>query len=360
MRFRRELVGAILCFANAVAAQEPRGILRGIVRDDAGQPVRDAVVALDPETAPRQARTDAQGQFQFPNVAQGPHELVVARLGYRPYRTTIQVGADGAQVTVELRRAPVQLDTIAVRATRPGLFGLVATRGMELLPHEPRVLAGAIVEVINTSFRATTGRDGRFSLPQLGEGSYSVLVRLDRYQSRMVPVYVPPDGGIEVSIVLDSTVAEYQKRDDDALRGISLRQRLAVNPSAFVGMHELRATEAPSLREALRVTPSTLFRGIVVRDDITCVYINGQPRPGMAASDIPIDDVEAVEVYGAMVGGVPTAQLAPWARDTFCGSGRRPGPDSQATDRPRGERAPRTVVGDNIARVIVVWTRGRR
>lgn len=214
--------------------------------------------------------------------------------------------------------------------------------------------------MLNSPFRATTAGDGRFSLPDLGEGAWSVLVRIDRYQSRIVPAYVPRDGGVEITVVLDSTIADYQRRDDDQLRGISERLRNAVNPSTLVGTQELLESGMKDVNGALRFTPATLSRGMVLRDDVTCVYMDGVPRPGMTAKEIPVDDVQAVEVYGATTRPLPLMQLAPWPKGTFCGTGRREGPTQQPTDRPSGERTPRSTDVDNIARLIVVWTRTGR
>jgi hypothetical protein len=333
------------------SGQAIEGSVSGTVRDETGQPVRDALVVIGAESeAPLRVRTSGEGLFRFLRVPVGRRDLQVVRLGFRPHRAFIDVIERGIELAITLERAPVLLDTIAVRATRPGLYGVVATRGMELLPHAPRPLRGAIVEVIDQPYRATTDVEGRFRIEQLREGSYSLLVRIDRYQSRMVSVYVPPEGGVDVSIVLDSTVAEYQRRDDFLLRDMSRRLREASNPSALVGLHELVAPEGTTLKDALRVAPSALSRGLIVKDDVTCLYVNGDPRPGLIASDILASEVQAVELYGTMARGNTIGPPKPWLLGTFCGTGPYQGP---------GRNGGRSV-SYNIARVLVIWTKRRR
>jgi len=353
----RLLVGLLL-MTRALTAQTPTGVVTGTVRDEIGRPVRDAVVVLDAETAPMRVRSGAEGQFRIESVPVGSHELQVVRIGFRPHRSRITVTESGIEVAVVIEHAPMLLDTVAVRVARTGIHGIVTTRGISLLPHEPRPLRGAIVEILDSPYRTTTTADGRFSVGALGEGAYSLLVRIDRYQSRVLSVYVPPDGGVDMTVVLDSTIADWQRREDMELREISRRIREATNPSAFVSMAELAGPEGMTLNDALRVAPSALSRGMIVRDDITCVYIDGDPRPGMTAGDILAADVQAVEVYGINAKGGTMVPRRPWQMGTFCGTGNRMGPFDRGQVM-RGERRSRLDM-DNWVRVLVVWLkRGR-
>lgn len=337
-----------------LAAQAGTATITGTVRDEVGQPVRDAVVVLDADSTALRARTDAEGRFTIAGVAVGRRDLQVVRIGYRPHRAGIEVPASGLDITVTLERLAIQLDTVSVRVTRTGIHGVVSTRGMSLLPHEPRPLRGAIIEILDTRHRTTTDRDGRFSIDAVGEGAWSILVRADRHQSSMTSVYVPPEGGLDVNIVLDSTIADWQRREDLEFREISRRLREANNPSAFVSMSELVGPEGMTLKEALRVAPSTLSRGLLVMDDVACVYVDGNPRPGLTVADILAEEVQAVEVYGIDARGRIVAPIRPWLLGTHCGTGTRMGPFDRTGVRTRLEM-------DNWARVVVVWLkRGRR
>jgi len=357
MTFSARVLAVLALVARALAAQTPTGVVTGTVRDETGRPVREALIVLDAETAPMRARSGNDGRFRIERVPVGSHELEVVRIGFRPHRSTIVVSEGGIDVPVTLEQAPVLLDTIAVRVSRTGIHGIVATRGISLLPHEPRPLRGAIVEVLDTPHRTATARDGRFSVGALGEGAYSLLVRLDRYLSRVLSVYVPPDGGVDVTVVLDSTIADWQRREDMELREISRRIREATNPSAFVSMQELAGPDGMTLKDALRVAPSTLSRGLIVRDDIACVYIDGDPRPGMTVGDILAADVQAVEVYGLNAKGGTEVPRRPWLLGTFCGTGTRIGPFDRG-EILAGRRSRLDM--DNWARVVVIWLKKGR
>jgi hypothetical protein len=351
-------LASALVLATRAFSQTPTGVVAGTVRDEAGRAVREALVVLDAESTPLRARSNADGRFRIDRVPVGDHELQVVRIGFRPHRSRITVTEAGLDLVVTIETAPIVLDTIAVRVSRTGIHGIVVTRGISLLPHEPRPLRGAIVEVLSSPFRTTTNAEGRFSVPSVPEGAWSLLVRRDRYQSRIVSAYVPPDGGIDLNIVLDSTIADWQRREDMEFREVSRRIREALNPSAFVSAAELAGPAGMTLKDALRVAPSTLSRGLLVRDDMTCIYVDGDPRPGMTAGDILAEDVHAVEVYGINARGGTQVPLRPWQMGTFCGTGTRQGPRARP-ELPPGVRDVRREM-DNIARVLVVWVkRGR-
>lgn len=79
----------------------------------------------------------------------------------------------------------------------------------------------------------------------------------------MIPVTIPSDGGVEITVTLDSLYAEYQRRDDDQKRGISWRMRRAISPAAFVPLHEID-TEQKNLKDAIRYSYSLLSRGLII------------------------------------------------------------------------------------------------
>lgn len=358
MRLFAFLAGFSL-LSRALGAQA--GDVTGTVRDEFGRPVREALVVIDAETTPLRVRTSADGRFRIERVPVGGHELQVVRIGFRPHRSRIIVAEAGLNIEVLIDHAPMLLDTIAVRVARGGVHGLVVTRGISLLPHEPRPLSGAIVEVLDSPYRTTTGPDGRFSLGEISEGAYSLLVRIDRYRSRIVSAYVPPDGGLDLNIVMDSTISDWQRREDMEMREISRRLREANNPSAFVSAAELVGPEGFTLKNALREAPSTLSRGLLVKDDFSCIYVDGNPAPGMTVGDFHAEDIHAVEVYGVDAKGKTQAPVKRWQMGTFCGTGVRQGPlwTAPADDRPRGFPGPSKPM-DNWARVVVIWLkRGR-
>jgi hypothetical protein len=356
MRIATLLIGCLLT-APVLLAQGTQSAVSGVVRDELGRPLLEALVVIDADSNPLRARTDAEGRFRIAGVSVGRHEIRVVRIGYAPHSRVIDVGPDGLELTIELRSVPIPLDTVAVRVSRLGLHGTVVSRGFDLMPHDPVAVNRAIVEVVDTRYRATTAGDGSFSIPDLTEGSYSILVRRDWYQSRILPVYIPRGGGTDITIVLDSTIADWQRTEDAETRDIVSRVRWANYPSVFVSRLELVGPEEATLHDALRFAPSTLSRGLLIRDDIACIYLNGKPEPGMTTSDILARDVHAVEVYGLPLrGGVP-APRRPWPALAHCGTGTRQGPNAPLSPSGIGRGARRE--SDTFARVIVVWLHRR-
>ena len=139
MRVATLLIGCLL-IAPVLLAQGTQSAVSGVVRDELGRPLLEALVVIDADSNPLRARTDAEGRFRIAGVSVGRHEIRVVRIGYAPHSRVIDVGPDGLELTIEMRSVPIPLDTVAVRVSRLGLHGLVATRGMELMPHEPRPL----------------------------------------------------------------------------------------------------------------------------------------------------------------------------------------------------------------------------
>jgi hypothetical protein len=345
----------IVCTAGTLQAQAT-AVVSGVVRDELGRPIPEALVVIDPDSLSLRARTSAVGQFRISGVPFGSYEVRVVRIGFRPHSRRIEVAGRELEFNVELGSIPIPLDTVAVRASRPGLHGLVVTRGISLLPHEPRAIRGARVEAVNTPHSVRTGADGRFSMPQLPAGAHAVLVTLDGYVTRMVPVTIPYDGGVEIAVTVDSLYAEYQRWDEEQKRGISWRMRRATSPAAFIPLHEIDM-EAKDLRDAIRYSDALLSRGLVIRGG--CIYLNGKPRTELALPDIDPKDVEALEVYipGTLE---DNDRLPPFPVGTPCERLWRTsgGPMQAIRGRQAGARAPVRARGNTMI-AIVIWTRGR-
>ena len=348
------LLLVVVAAAPSLHAQGTTAV-SGVVRDETGSAIREALVVIDPDSLRLRTRTDTAGRFRIASVPSGRYEVRVVRIGYRAHSRLIDVTGRELEISVELRSVPIPLDTVAVRASRPGVYGLVVTRGISLLPHEPRPLHVARVEALNEPHSAITGTDGRFGMPQLAEGAHSVIVSLDGYVTKIVPVTVPPDQGVEITVTLDSLYAEYQRWDEDQLRGISARVRRAINPAAFVPMQEIDP-EAANLRDALRYSYSLLSRGLIIRQG--CIYLDGRPRPDLALQDISTEGIQGIEVYPPF-----TLQdgwnLAPINPLTPCG-GVTGGPFPAAVGRRTS--ANRTLVRErgNAAQIIMIWTKARQ
>ena len=226
------------------------------------------------------------------------------------------------------------------------------------MPHEPRLLRGAQIQQVNGPHNTRSDNEGRFSMPQLPAGSHAVTVTLEGFATRLVPVSIGVDGGVEITVTLDSLYADYQRRDEESLRGISWRTRRAISPATIVTQHELDL-DAKGLRDGLRYAPSMLSRGITVLIlGGGCIYLNGVPRPDLVLQDISPADVASVEVYPIHTLD-DQDRLPNFQRGTPCdslwGVQRTP---AQAS-RGRAQRVPTALRGNQLP-VYVIWTRGRQ
>lgn len=122
------------------AAAPPAGAARlhelaGVIVDSAGSAVPFADVRLTTDNGRRFAgASDDAGRFRLAGVPDGPAQLEVRRLGFRPYLRAVAVPAvdPGAEMRVLLTRAPAQLTGIEVsdsaEESDPSLGGFYARR----------------------------------------------------------------------------------------------------------------------------------------------------------------------------------------------------------------------------------------
>jgi hypothetical protein len=351
----------ILGFVVATGTLHAQGsaTVSGVVSDETGAPVREVLIVIDPDSLSLRTRTGVDGRYRI-TLPTGRYEVRVVRIGYKPQSHTVDVTGPTTELNIRLTSVAIPLSTISVRVSRPGLHGTVITRGIELLPHAPTPLRAANIQVLNEPYQVKSESDGRFSIPDLPIGAHSILVALDRYVSRMIPVTVPPDGGVELTIQLDSLYADYQRRDEQITREIGWRMRRASSPATFVSAHDLDP-EAKDLREALRYAQSVLTRGINLMDPRIrpVIYIDGQ-RTYLELSDLKAEDIagfSGIEVYppntlddqlsvpgsSANIGSLNDGML-------FGGGQRAPGFSNRTSVRSRG----------NGAYLIMIWTSKRR
>lgn len=274
------------------------GVVSGVVRDTTGRPLSGAGVALDPNGNTRVARTDAEGRFRFTNTSPGEHALRVTWIGYHPDDRVVSVPEGGLHIEVVLRPLERRLDTLRVVARRTGIIGKVvsATTG--------NPLARTSIEVMGTSFRATTGDDGNFAFSTAREGGYVLAFRRHTFRTRLISVAVPPDGAVELNAALDSLASRSDALFEGRLRDMEMRvHRRTKNTSAVIGMQELSTLPEARLDVGLQYAPSVYSRGMIVANAPTCaLYVNGREERFLTIKDFKTSDIEMVEVY-ATTGG---------------------------------------------------------
>lgn len=349
---------------GAVHAQARPGTISGTVRGDQGRPLESAIVVLDPSDYATRATTDDQGRFRIGRVSAGSHTIRVLHIGYRPHEQMVDVPDSGLVIDVSMQSIAIaELDTVSIQATRTGIFGTVVAHA------DLRPLDGATIDIVGARASAKTGADGTFNFPKVKEGAYVVNVQRKGYQTRMLSVFVPHDGGVELSPALDTAqVATGKNQMSTALADFDSRSRRRGNRSAIVARQEFAGRFGNVLEDALRFSPSFLKSNLIVVDSITCVFVNGEPKPGMTISEFTAAEVEAVEVYGLGQDRTNTL-LERWPQGLPCGTGTVPLPESSRKFGLQPGRSIRGRVGsmplsmsgrtpmDNIARAIVIWLR---
>jgi hypothetical protein len=106
---------------QSVAIDIATGAARGQVLTAAGEPVADAIVALESEaenlgfrSSAAGARSDPQGRFELPRLAAGTYKVTVQKEGFAPAESRIVVTPDGM---VEVRVVLRAQSTLAPRST---------------------------------------------------------------------------------------------------------------------------------------------------------------------------------------------------------------------------------------------------
>ena len=286
------LAAITLPLARTGAQVAPRTI-DGVVRDTTGRPLSGAAIALDPGLQGRGTTADAQGRFRFDRVSPGRHALRTVWIGYRPDDRTIDVPEAGLHVEVVLRSLPFQLDTLAIVARLTGITGTaIAHDGF-------RPLGDADVVVLGTRFRVRTPPSGHFTFPDLVEGAYVVEARHKGFRTRVISAAVPPEGAVEVALVLDSLRTKADAFAENRLRDMERRIHYAPRHDAIViGRQELLAEHSESLAEAMRYAPSVIKKGFIILGPTVCrLYVDGKPETILQLKDFSAADVAMVEVH---------------------------------------------------------------
>jgi len=282
---------AMLCAPPCALAAQGVVTVRGTVTNEAGRPLEQAQVTLDPQSANRQIRTDQEGRFSFLGVARGPHTVRVTWVGFRPETRQIEVTSGDVIVDVVLRRLSF-LDTVAVTAKRTGLYGSVISKD-SLIP-----VPGARIEIIGARKADSTNSSGTFNFPELKPGTYVVRVKHPFFDSRNFPVVVPIEGGTELDVVVERGRVSRDQHMEMLYREMDSRLTFRGINTAFVPREVLSGREKMPLDKALTFAPEVAKKALFIASDL-CLFVDGIARPAMNLADFAPEDIESVELYGA-------------------------------------------------------------
>lgn len=315
------------------AAQErqapPTTALTVQVRDEAGNPVSQATLVATVDTLSVRRVTNDSGKAVF-TLPRGEVARVIARrIGFAAGGARVELTYADEQVLVTMRRLTVQvLDTVRVTAQR-------AVRGLVVSAALQRPIAGASVRVLEARSRQVTDSTGSFALPLDAQRSVTILVSAPGFAPYQRVERLDGGTSAELLVVLDSATSvptRLRPRIEDMESRLNWR-----DPNdAVVGSRELRATRMLGLADALAQSASALEKGLRLSDD-TCIFLNGDPQPGMTLNSFPVESVRMIELYER--GGQQGRTLSDrWPRNAPCGN-MQP-----------------TVRGPGRVRYAVVWT----
>jgi hypothetical protein len=162
--------------ATEESALSTRGVVRGIVLDADGRPVRDAKVTVDVGGATQSTVSDTRGRFRFASVPEGEGSVTVSADGYEDEAVSMSV------VGGKTEEREVTLEQTTPRGQLRGLIR--AFDGSPLV---------ATVVVTPGDLTVTADAEGRFEL-DVPPGSYQVSVSVDGYEGQRRKVRIDENG----------------------------------------------------------------------------------------------------------------------------------------------------------------------
>jgi hypothetical protein len=304
MRFVRKSVGVMLVAATvaATARAQATGEIRARVLDNAGAPVTDAQIELNPGS--RRALSDNDGGFLFTQLKSGAYTLQIRRIGYQPATITVAVTAGAtAAPAIALVAIPRVLDSIRVFEKA---YGLRYTG--TVIDERGAPIEGAVVMVPGKARELRTDANGRFSVEGFRVGTVLARVRkigyvpqlhsLQMINSKTDSIRLKPLAR-NLSAIEINAKSGFGK-DTFAYRDLDERQRWKGEKSYVVSRQEFDEQGTTDLSNAIRFSVTGGKFGGTLSHPMPdgCVIINGE----RALNDWPLtaffaDEVETVEVY---------------------------------------------------------------
>jgi Carboxypeptidase regulatory-like domain len=159
-------VGPML-FVTPLLAQQSRGTLRGVVKDELGGLVPGATVTLTSANGePKTATANSDGEFVFDGLAPGKYNASAVAKGFAATeQSPIEVAANRANtlefsLKVAIAEQSVTVNSeqpISVEATANGNQTVVAGKDLDILPDNPDELAAALQALAGPPVGPSTG-----------------------------------------------------------------------------------------------------------------------------------------------------------------------------------------------------------
>lgn len=287
IRMRRAIIVFALCLGASVARGQQQalpgpGVIVGVVRDNAGVPIEDAIVTIS--GSGDGVRTRVDGVFRIEKVKPGRYQLRALRVGYNPQVRRVTVSDSGAAVSFALLPAPQVLLPVVTAASRPGLSGVIGDTAYA-------AISGAAVIVLGAGERSTTDSEGFFAM-DLRPGRYMVRVQKPGFEGRMMSVHVKSDSGRRIAVWLTPT--DRADNNLEALAIENLSRRLAWKTSeGKLLTHEEIVGRFTTLHQV-----SAFGAGVPLDPSCIATVDGGLGKVRMAPLwSVAADEIESVEVY---------------------------------------------------------------
>src|SRR4026208_394961 len=163
-------IGLVIVLAAVfVLAQQARGSLRGLVKDELGAAIVGATVTIiDPSGTAKTAVTNGEGVYTVTGLTPGKNTIIVAAQGFAPPDVTEVEGAAGQRqtldvdlkVTIEEQNVTVAAETpLSTESTNNANQTLINGKDLDALPDGPDELAAALQALAGPSVGPNGGQN---------------------------------------------------------------------------------------------------------------------------------------------------------------------------------------------------------
>jgi hypothetical protein len=282
----------------AVSTPPITGVLTGIVRDSAGQPLANVDITLLAENT--RTRTDTRGYFALRELSLGGHTAVFRHIEYQSvqYRWVVRDSQE-RRIDVTMRPVVRQLGPVVTEAQ-----GSARRRGASAIQGvgsdaDRHGVEGADVRLLGSGLSTVTDAEGRFVFGMLPPLSYIVRVRRRDFASANSVVQLADSETRGITIRLSLLGTHAGDRSEASGYGVAdvafseFDRRRRVNASEdILGPADLFRAEGASLEFVLqRYRDGTMSSG-----GDACLLINGRQPVSQPLHAFTAVEVQLVEV----------------------------------------------------------------
>jgi hypothetical protein len=156
----------VLLFSVTVAAQQPRGTLRGLITDEFGAAIVAVSVTLTDATGvQKKTTTNGEGVYTFAGLAPGAYKLQAIATGFTPSdekEVEIKAGRQSEDITLKVAlivdSVTVAQTPISTDAGNNANQTLIAGKDLDALPDDPDELAAALQALAGPSVGPNGGQ----------------------------------------------------------------------------------------------------------------------------------------------------------------------------------------------------------